>query len=298
MRLCSCVCTEWNTLISECKRLTVKRDRFNPYEKANLLHTFGSKCSADGQFMYLLGVIALPGKILVCDHVNGRIQLFDQSGKFISKSGSGRLSTPHRGFIIKDSVWIADRLRHVIHVLNSDTLDIIRSISLGIFYPLAICCTSSNDSIFVTTDENIVLILNQEGSIIKQFGSFGNGNGQFRNARGICCNSRNEILITDSDNDRIQIFSQEGTFLRTFGSKGQGPNQFNFPHKISTDQEDNIFVADYMNDRISIFDRDGTPIQSVSVNGPHDLCLTERRMIVTTGGHSVVTFINYIFFRQ
>ena len=55
-----------------------------------------------------------------------------------------------------------------------------------------------------------------------KFGSFGSGDGQFNNLRGVAVDpvSRN-IIVVDTVNHRIQVFDSNGNFLSKFGSSGK-----------------------------------------------------------------------------
>ena len=148
------------------------------------------------------------------------------------------------------------------------------------------------DVILVTTDQNTVLILNEDGTFLTEFGSEGTGCGEFNCCRGICCNSRGEILIVDRNNYRIQIFSHDGRFLHTFGSKGDGPYELNLPRGICVDQEDNIYIADQFNNRVSIFDPDWLFIRQILIDRPLDLCLIGKDIVVTSGNGFIKIFTN------
>jgi len=79
---------------------------------------------------------------------------------------------------------------------------------------------------------------------VSQFGSEGEGDGQFHSPRCVACNSRGEIVIADGHNHRIQVFDRDGKFLFKFGPCG-----------VTVDQRNNqIVVADTYNCRIQIFE--------------------------------------------
>ena len=53
-----------------------------------------------------------------------------------------------------------------------------------------------------------VQVFNSSGVFQSAFGSFGTGNGQFANPRGIAVDSGGNIYVADTGNNRIQVFSQ------------------------------------------------------------------------------------------
>ena len=58
---------------------------------------------------------------------------------------------------------------------------------------------------------------------LSQFGSTGQGNGQFRLPEGVAIDpTSHNIVVADAANDRVQIFDSNGTFIAKFGSSGGG----------------------------------------------------------------------------
>lgn len=292
------MCKEWNELILDCKELAPRKNNLDLYEEISRLHAFGTLGKKDGQFMFPTGVFVFLDKIVVCDCSNGTVQIFDERGKFVDRvdvkdpyaTRSKTLSIgPYRGCVVNGSTWIVNRWNRTVCIFDSTSMS--HSIPLAGFYPLAICSTPSG-MILMTTEENIVLVLDEDGYIVNKFDSIGKLDGQFQNARGICCNSKNEILIADCDNHRIQIFSQQGCFIRSFGSKGNLFDQFYFPMGICVDREDNVFVADSGNNRIFVFDPNGLPIQQIPIENPQDVCLMGRKIIAISGNNSIVILGN------
>jgi hypothetical protein len=89
------------------------------------------------------------------------------------------------------------------------------------------------------------------GKWIKNWGSTGTENGQFRVVKGIAIDAANNVYVADRDNRRIQVFDTEGTFKTQFRNVGSpwaicispGPTQFlyvsnsNPPNNIEYDGE-------------------------------------------------------------
>ncbi len=86
-----------------------------------------------------------------------------------------------------------------------------------------------------------------------EFGSSGEGNGQFKDPWGIAVGESEDVYVADSGNDRIEEFASTGTFLKTFGKKGSGTSQFDSPEGLAiNDSLENkyLYIADAGNDRI------------------------------------------------
>ncbi len=96
-----------------------------------------------------------------------------------------------------------------------------------------------------------------DGNFLAEWGSQGEGDGQF--AEGICVGlDRNgSVYVSDSVHHRVQKFDADGHFIRKWGSKGIKPGQFNTPWTVTADAEGNVHVVDIYNNRIQKFDPDG-----------------------------------------
>ena len=93
-----------------------------------------------------------------------------------------------------------------------------------------------------------------------QWGSKGEGDGQFLRPHDIVFDSKGYIYINDREQNNIQKFSPHGKFISKFGTKGEQLGQFRSPYSMSIDLEDNLYVADRANDRIQKISTNGTPI--------------------------------------
>jgi len=102
-------------------------------------------------------------------------------------------------------------------------------------------------------------------SVLFEFGTFGSGDGEFAEVRGVAVdNSNGHIIVADRDNDRIQVFDSAGAFLFEFdGSSGaDNCSDFDEPKGVAVDGSGNIYVTDFLNDLIQKYDSTGTCILS------------------------------------
>jgi sugar lactone lactonase YvrE/Tfp pilus assembly protein FimT len=105
---------------------------------------------------------------------------------------------------------------------------------------------------------NRVEVFNTSGTYLGQFGSWGNGNGQFEFPRGVGFDSNGNIFVSDDGGERVQKFSSSEAYISQFGSWGSGNSQFQDPFSLVLDANNNIWVADDANDRIQEFNSNGT----------------------------------------
>ncbi|MCE7979756.1 MAG: 6-bladed beta-propeller [Caldilinea sp. CFX5] len=88
-----------------------------------------------------------------------------------------------------------------------------------------------------------------DGSFLGQWGSQGNGDGQFSNPQGVAVDSNKDVYVVDSGNQRLQKFNNAGSFLGRWGGLKD-------PTTI-VGSNGSVYVADTGNHRIQQFTPDG-----------------------------------------
>ena len=122
-------------------------------------------------------------------------------------------------------------------------------------------------------EEYCVLIFDENGNFVREFGCYGEGPGQLANPAGITFLNDNEVLVGDDDNGQIQQFNvQTGNFVKSFGKRGTGDGEFIAPQGIFISDEGHVIVADCLNNRLQVFDEDGKFMSKFGDNGPGELC--------------------------
>ena len=96
------------------------------------------------------------------------------------------------------------------------------------------------------------------GTLAFEFGSYGQGPGEFLAPYNIAFGPGGVIAVSDVTNHRIQLFHPNGTFAFEFGSYGQGPGEFLAPYNIAFGPGGVIAVSDVTNHRIQLFHPNGT----------------------------------------
>ena len=256
---------------------------------------FGSFGTGEGQFIVPSDVtVTSNDRLIVVDKNNHRVQIFQLVAGSVCPSdtdkivdgicfvkefgsfgiGNGQFSSPV-GITTdaSDRIIVSDTNNHRIQIFEMVTEN---------------TCPSGTDKIV----DGICFV--------KEFGSFGSGDGEFNLPQGITVDSSGNIAVTDQANHRIQIFDSNGNFITKFGSAGTGDGQFNFPPDITVDSSDNIILADKGNSRIQIFDPDGNFITKFGsfgsgdgqFNSPEGITVDsgDRIIVSDTGNHRIQIF--------
>jgi DNA-binding beta-propeller fold protein YncE len=97
----------------------------------------------------------------------------------------------------------------------------------------------------------------KDGDYVDQFGTWGEGPGQFVWVTDIAFNSRGELFLADEHSHRISAFTADGQFLHAFGQHGQDNAQLDRPSGIAFDRNDDLYVVDSLNHRVQKFTQKG-----------------------------------------
>ncbi len=163
----------------------------------------------------------------------------------------------------------------------------------------------SNDNVYVSdggygsSSSNKIRVFDSSGNYIRQFGSYGTGDGQFNDMTGLAIDSNNNVFAVDSWNKRVQKFDSSGNYVSQFGSHGTGDGQFRNVYFIAIDSTDNVYVTDTTNTNIQKFSNTGTYLAKWGSAGTGNGQFTgtgtqspSMRIVVDSTGKSYVTDYN------
>lgn len=135
--------------------------------------------------------------------------------------------------------------------------------------PRAIAIDSIDNIYVVDSGNSQIKKFDSTGKLLLSWGSFGSGNGQFRNPSGILVDQK-YVYIADTGHARIQKFDKNGNFVLAWGIYGEIPGMFHTPVTLAEDRNGDIFVLDSGTNKIQIFDHNGKyedELHPVLING-------------------------------
>ena len=143
-----------------------------------------------------------------------------------------------------------------------------------------------------------VLVFDSGGRLLSEFGTFGEGPGQFKLPTDVVVDHEGYVYVSEyGGNDRVSKFSPSGAYLLSFGGRDAGEARLKRPQSLLADSDGSIWVADSCNHRVCRFDADGRFLSAFGHPGrepgelrfPYGLdMLSDGTLIVTEYGNNRV----------
>ena len=162
-----------------------------------------------------------------------------------------------------------------------------------------------SDGMWAVTDDSnhCVWIFDGEDQLVKKFGSYGTGNGNFNRPLGVAFSDNNHLYVTDFHNHRVQKFDSSSKFLLQFGTNESGNGQLHRPIGITV-HNDKVYVAECYGGRcISVFKQDGHFSHLIGSSGhlntPHYVSVNakDQLLVADYNDHCISVFTlhgNYV----
>lgn len=257
----------------------------------SVVSAWGEVGTAPGQFNHPRGVAVGPeGNVYVVDSDNHRVQVFDADGAFLREWGSqcnlaveqsctdldgdgpmnygdGQFQEPW-GIAVADDgrVYVADTWNHRVQVFDSDGTFLYKWGEYGqttagdtwLLYGPRDLAVDAQERVFVTdTGNKRIMVYDQDGNYLHQWGSEGILPGSFSEPVGIDVDSEGNIYVADTWNQRIQVFDSEFAFLHEWPVDAwYGQSVVNKPY-LAVDAESRVYITDPEGYLLVVYSGDG-----------------------------------------
>ena len=213
----------------------------------------------------LLDLINVFGKISVDNSNDSYLPVVQYTGKVrpvvsVGTQGNGRgeFSNPF-GVVVEhksENIYVVDQYNSRVQVFDRETKYLFEFGSDRMKQPLGIVIYK--ERVFVTQNGGgCLLMYDLNGKFIKQVGTLGSAEGQFKQPRGIAIHTTNgDIYICDYSNNRIQIFSNDYSYKSQFGM-----SILKYPTDIQL-TKDSIFVLSHQNPFLYTFNYNLTQLHN------------------------------------
>ncbi|XP_019634406.1 PREDICTED: tripartite motif-containing protein 3-like [Branchiostoma belcheri] len=244
----------------------------------------GENGSQQGQFESPFDVAVRGDRLYVADRNNQRVQVFDLSGKFCHSFPTGwpeGLAVQTDGTIV---VYSGKEVRKF-----SPSGELLHKFPLGKYCAVPYGLAVQRDGRVVLADrvKHSIFLFEADGTLVKQVGGWGEGEGQFGQPLFVCVDKEDNIIVADKDNHRVQVFDRNLNYKHKFGQYGRQPQDMQYPTGVSADSRGNIVLANCWKDDIQdVFRPDGTWVSTISSDG--DKC--PLGVAVTEDGHVFVAY--------
>src|SRR6266511_5807032 len=174
----------------------------------------GGHGNGKGQFDNPHGLaVDSAGNIFVADTNNGRIEKFSPNGTFVTSIG--QFEAPSGIAIDRaGNIYVAEiGSKHRVQKLGPNGAFIAKW-APGLYGPRKIVISPDDSLYVVDSGRNRIVKFSPVGQLLANWGSEGNGDGQFKGVTSVTVNpTNNQVYVADPVNSRIEIFDSNGKFL-------------------------------------------------------------------------------------
>jgi DNA-binding beta-propeller fold protein YncE len=230
----------------------------------NPLYTFGKAGIGKGEFQFPYGItVDNSGQLYVADLANGKISIFDQTGKFIkyfAQDQKNVIGKPAGLFFFNNQIFTTDVQQCKVMAFTLDGKKVLEFGKNGegdgdLNSPNAV--TVTNQFIYVSdSGNNRIEKFDRTGKFLQS--NYGGGTGQansgFINTRGIAVDSRGIMYAVSNLTNKIWGFdNNDKKVFEPVGDFGNENNQFNLPNGMFIDAQGRIYITDTQNQRVMVY---------------------------------------------
>lgn len=142
----------------------------------------------------------------------------------------------------------------------------------------------SQGNVYVLDTKNFrVQKFDTNGGYLAQWGTEGDGEGQFRETLDIAIDQQDNVYVSDLGNNTVQKFAETGKFLLRWGGEGYNDGEFTNVGSVAIVPDGNVLVTDDTN-RIQRFDSNGQFRSKITLEPIDNKAVTNWVMTVDDHG--------------
>ena len=272
--------------------------RINPWAKARVELSFGGEGTGVGVFEDARHVaVDNNGHIFVGEYSGGRIQVFDETGKFITQwVARGEVEGNNDIYL---TGMAADR-SSVVYISVGGGLyryDGLTGNLLGEILPpednycdwvtvapdgslLTVWSWNRDDIVRFTRDGQVNLIIPSAVSSVDDDAEAGK----------LAVDGAGTIYALDDWGNSVFIFTSDGRYVNRFGSEGDEEGQFTSPYAIAVDNQSRVYISDFGG--LLVFASDGRYLETIKTDGfVYGLTFDDQnRLYVVTTNEKVLRY--------
>jgi hypothetical protein len=233
---------------------------------------FGAESADAAAIEKPYGVEIRDGKIYVCDIRRPGLAVLDlrtRQMRLVGVQGVNRLAHPVDVAVADDGyIYIADNERNVIVVYNPQERYETAFGRQGL-RPVSVAVHEDRLYVCDLEGQRIEIMNRRTGEKIGEFGSVGDGEGQFRVPLCVETDRQGFVYVSDMMRSRLQKFTPDGQFVAAFGQLGDVAGSFARPKQLAVDNDGIVYVVDAAFQNVQMFNDEFSLLMSFGSAGEY-----------------------------
>jgi sugar lactone lactonase YvrE len=237
----------------------------------------GQRGLSDGRFQKPRAIAIDKNDMIYVVDKTGRIQKFDDSGKFVLGWRSPAIDSGKPTGLSIDSdgsVMVADTHYYQFlfytpdgELIEKRTIGGVNGPDPGQFaFVTDIVRTPAGEYYCGEYGEyDRIHKYTSDGHYLDRMGEHGSGPLQFSRPQSLAVDEEGLLWVTDSCNHRIQVIDWRGDKPRSvaiLGEQGSEPGQLQYPYGLALSEDGTVIVSEFGNHRVQQWSREGKPLAS------------------------------------
>jgi len=177
-----------------------------------------------------------------------------------SGNRAGQFRRPRAIGVLDNEVYVADKSGRVqVFGVDGEFRRMWRMPAFDNGTPTCISFGRGGTVLIPDTHYSAVREYSPAGELLREWGEYGTGEGQFIYPTGIVEDRDGLFYVSEygMDAERIQVFDNDLNFVRVWGEFGEKPGQMNRLMDMVIDGDDHVYAVDSANHRLQKFTKEG-----------------------------------------